>query len=112
MFKRTALSIAISLLAATGALASDWGCTTAGVNYRSGPATSYDKLGTIPAYTRLEVDHCSSEYGANWCKVSWNGYSGWISSRYLSYELSYCEAHYNQPPRYEQHSGGSNHSSY
>ncbi len=113
MFKRTALSLIISLAAVSGTLASDWGCTTAGVNYRSGPAIHYDKLGTIPAYTKLEVEHCSDEYGASWCKVSWDGYSGWIAQRYLSYELSYCEDRYHQPPRHQQtYGGGSGYSSY
>lgn len=111
MMKRTALALALSLCAATGSMAADWGCTTAGVNYRSGPATSYDRLGSLAAYTRVSIENCSSEYGAPWCKITWGGYSGWVAKRYLSYDASYCEAQYREPAyqapaRTEAYGGG------
>ena len=50
--------------------------TTAAVNVRSGPGTSYNVLGTVPAGTPVNVVSCA---GA-WCQTQY----GYVSSRHLS----------------------------
>ncbi len=54
--------------------------TTAGVNLRSGPATSYKRITTIDYGEKVEV--AAKEGGWSFAKVG--GKFGWISSDYLS----------------------------
>lgn len=53
---------------------------TSNVNLRTGPATSYESLGTIPSGTTVTV----LEKGSTWSKVSYNGTQGYVSSKFLS----------------------------
>ena len=43
------------------------------VNLRSGPATSNEVLGKIPAGSRVDADKCEND----WCAVNWQGKSGY-----------------------------------
>lgn len=51
---------------------------------RSGPDTTYDKLGNIYYGTTVKVTEISGEWG----KVSYNGISGWIYLEYTEYQGS------------------------
>jgi hypothetical protein len=50
------------------------------VNLRSGPDTSSEIITTIPAGTTIRVGECDGE----WCKVIWNGHSGFAIARNLN----------------------------
>ena len=54
--------------------------TTAGVNLRSGPATSYNRITTVELGTKVDV----AAREGNWSFVRAEGKFGWISSDYLS----------------------------
>ena len=54
--------------------------TTAGVNLRSGPATSYDRITTVDYGEKVEV----AARQDNWSFVKYGTRFGWISSDYLS----------------------------
>ncbi|UYN99203.1 MAG: SH3 domain-containing protein [Devosia sp.] len=86
MFKKTLIAAALVLATASGAMAADWGWTTGGINFREGPGTSYYKLGTIPACTKVSI----TESQNGWYKVQWSGRWGWVASRYVSYDADYC----------------------
>ncbi|MBK1794663.1 SH3 domain-containing protein [Devosia sp. WQ 349] len=86
------LAAALLLAAMTSAsmAASAW--TTASVNFRDGPGTSYYKLGAISACVEVTV----GENQNNWYRVQWNGRWGWVAARYLSWDANYCSANYNR----------------
>jgi len=50
------------------------------LNMRSGPGTSYGKVGSIPSGTTINV----TKVDGAWGKTSYNGTSGWVA-------LNYCE---------------------
>lgn len=52
---------------------------TADVYERSGPGTYYSIIATVPAGSYVKIHGCL-EY---WCRVTWRGIYGWISSAYL-----------------------------
>jgi hypothetical protein len=52
----------------------------ANVNLRRGPDTVSEILTTIPAGTAVRVSGCNGE----WCKVIWNGHSGFAIARNLN----------------------------
>lgn len=54
--------------------------TTAGVNLRSGPATSYERIDTVELGTKVDV----AAREGNWSFVRAEGKYGWINSDYLS----------------------------
>lgn len=53
--------------------------TTADLNMRSGPGTRYRVILVIPRHARVDVRHCD-----RWCYVSFAGYRGYVSRRYLA----------------------------
>lgn len=61
------------------------------LNIRSGPATSYSKLGEIPNGTKIEASEASGDFA----KITYNGITGWVSLKYLrltecyTYEIVY-----------------------
>lgn len=55
--------------------------TTANLNMRSGPSTSYKILVTIPKGTSVKV---SARASSGWYKVSYGGRTGWISNKYVT----------------------------
>jgi uncharacterized protein YgiM (DUF1202 family) len=61
--------------------------TTADLNHRAGPDTSYKSYGKIPAGTSLEI----TEGRDGWARVTYGGQSGWCSLDYLNWkrELEY-----------------------
>ena len=62
--------------------------TTGRLNVRSGPGLDFSELGTLDkGATATYLDVCSvDERGVTWYKISYNGGTGWVSSRY-------CELH-------------------
>lgn len=55
---------------------------TAALNVRTGPGTGYRVIGSIPNRSPINVHSCTTAY--RWCQVSYGGFSGWASSRYLA----------------------------
>lgn len=56
--------------------------TTADLNLRSGPATTYAVLAVIPAGTIVTVEDATPNNG--FLKVTWNGITGYCSAKYLT----------------------------
>ncbi|MRG85078.1 SH3 domain-containing protein [Salinibacillus xinjiangensis] len=51
------------------------------LNFRSGPSTNYDEIGSIPDGSKIEV------IGSNpngWYKVKYSGKTGWVSATYVN----------------------------
>jgi len=57
--------------------------TTARVNLRQGPGTSWGLLATIPPSTPVEVDFCSKTWTIGWCQVTYQGQTGSVHSSLL-----------------------------
>ncbi|MDA4844032.1 SH3 domain-containing protein [Hoeflea poritis] len=55
--------------------------TTANVNLRAGPGTSYPVVVTVPNGTPITTYGCLDGY--NWCDVSWGTERGWMSASYI-----------------------------
>lgn len=55
--------------------------TTANVNLRAGPGTSYPVLVTVPNRGAITTHGCLENY--NWCDVSWGAERGWMSASYI-----------------------------
>ncbi|UOA25747.1 DUF1236 domain-containing protein [Pseudosulfitobacter sp. DSM 107133] len=73
----------IVLTAAAPVLAQNTAAVAAtDLNIRSGPGPQYDILGVIPGGESAVVDGCLTD--AAWCKVVFDGKSGWSSSDYLA----------------------------
>ena len=82
------------LLAAPAAQAGWEAYTTADVNMREGPGSRYAVITVIPAGELVYVHECPS----NWCDVAWNGYRGYVYSRYLSGSGEYLDGYVAPPP--------------
>lgn len=54
--------------------------TTANLNLRSGESTSYPVLTVIPKNTPITMYECD----CNWIYVEYDGYRGYVSSKYIS----------------------------
>lgn len=63
--------------------------TTAGVNFRTGPSTSYASQGIVPKGTPVEFISSSN----NWAKVIYDGVTGYMYAKYIS-----PKAENNEPP--------------
>jgi len=75
----TALA-AIALLSTAAAAFAQPGVATGGVNVRTGPGTSYTKVGALSAGEYVDVKQCQG----SWCFVDRNsGTDGWVSANYL-----------------------------
>lgn len=78
--KRYLLTI-VQILIAVTINAQIYKYTSANLNLRSGPSTSYKVLITIPLGTSVEMaENCDCD----WIKVSYNGKIGYVSSKYLT----------------------------
>ena len=51
------------------------------LNLRSGPSTSYDILTSIPSNALIDITQVSG----NWGKTTYNGQTGWISTKYAEF---------------------------
>ncbi|MEI4480643.1 MULTISPECIES: SH3 domain-containing protein [unclassified Phyllobacterium] len=82
-YKRLYLAFALGfvfLVSAEAAHAAN-AFTTANVNLRTGPGTSYGRVATLAPGVRVEVLTCQS----NWCRVGRQGIRGWVSASYLEH---------------------------
>lgn len=61
---------------------------SSGLNMRTGPGTSYDKIATIPNATK--VGAVAKSEGGSWYLVYYDGQFGWVSSSFLTTDLSYA----------------------
>lgn len=67
----------------SGAQTSWQATATTTLNFRAGPGTSYQVLGSIPQGGLVSVYQCTDGYG--WCDILYAGVRGWASGRYLAY---------------------------
>lgn len=102
VLKTAALAFALAA-STTASMALEYGWTTAGINFRSGPSTYYEVVGQISPCIKLEIVY--KENG--WYNVRWNGHEGWVAANYVAYDEPYCNyeapAHttYHKPaPKY------------
>jgi uncharacterized protein YraI len=71
-----------AMLLASSASAETSATAFTDLNLRAGPAVSYEIIGVIPASQPVTVDGCLE--ASNWCRVSYDGASGWASGDYLT----------------------------
>ena len=58
--------------------------TTAGLNVRTYPGTSYSKITTLPKNRKVQILYKTmAKGGAIWYKISWSGRTGYVSGQYL-----------------------------
>jgi len=74
--------IAVMQTGATQAQSSYRAIATTNLNFRAGPGTQYQVLGSIPQGTQVAVFGCSEGY--NWCDIDYSGQRGWASGKYLA----------------------------
>ena len=96
-----------SFLFVTGADAQT-SVTTTALNLRTGPATAYPVIATVPPRQAVTVFGCTA--GPGWCDIGWAGYRGWLAAAYLGpvaaypvvvYDpVVYHNAYYAGPPYY------------
>lgn len=77
--------------------------TTANINLRKGDGVEYGILTIIPKGTPVEIDE---DCDCNWIPVSYNGYTGYISTKYLSKSYNNSSSHATSPIRYYTNSKG------
>jgi uncharacterized protein YraI len=54
--------------------------TATDLNVRTGPGTEFDRIGTLPADSGVDVIDCAD----GWCLVRGRGLRGWVSANYLA----------------------------
>lgn len=80
IFTLTAIISTATLLIGTSAALAQPGVATGGVNVRSGPGTSFSKLGSLKAGEVVDVQECQG----SWCYVDrQSGKDGWVAANYL-----------------------------
>ncbi|GAA5109097.1 SH3 domain-containing protein [Bartonella jaculi] len=55
---------------------------TGHVILRTGPATTYKAIATVPTGAKVQINGCLSNKA--WCALSYNGKAGWASAHYLN----------------------------
>ncbi len=75
------LLLAVLCLFATAALAAGTTTTNSNSNLRSGAGTQYERLAIIPAGTQVTVEE--ADPGTGWTKITYNGQTGYVVTRYL-----------------------------
>ncbi|MBZ7925257.1 SH3 domain-containing protein [Ensifer adhaerens] len=77
------LTLALTLLAIASMPAEAGPATTsASVNFREGPGTGFNSLGTIAEGAEVDVKECDD--AGTWCAVSFSGQNGFVSGKYLN----------------------------
>ncbi|SEP17444.1 Uncharacterized conserved protein YraI [Salinihabitans flavidus] len=80
----TLAATALSLAAAPAMAATVQAVTD--LNMRAGPGPQYEIIGVIDQKGSAEVEGCFEE--GNWCRVSYEGNTGWAYGEYLTDEVS------------------------
>lgn len=78
--RRVSLAIVLHHVLAAAAFAAP-AVTTAQVNFRSGPGTTFASQGTIPEGAQVDVGEC--DIAGGWCSVTFGGNQGFVSAKYL-----------------------------
>jgi len=81
-FRILALAAGALMLSAGAASAAT---VTNDVHLRAGPGTSYSVIDTLPAGADVDVLNCSG----NWCRIDWQGRTGFTSASYLDDDDTY-----------------------
>ena len=81
MLKKAFVFLALLTAWTTAASASTVAVSTANVNLRAGPATSYPVVTVVPQGTRIVTHGCAADY--RWCDVAFGQYRGWVSASYI-----------------------------
>lgn len=55
--------------------------TTANVNFREGPGTTYKPIKTIPQGAQVDLGDCDES--GSWCGITYEGRNGFVSGKYL-----------------------------
>ncbi len=83
MKKMIIASAAVALMSVSGAaIAQERVFASADLNVRAGPGTNHRVIGSIGASDSATLLGCAQ--ASNWCRISYRGGEGWVSSRYLS----------------------------
>lgn len=87
-FFKIAFTVAMATTAFTGgSFAQGASATaTADLNIRSGPGPQYASIGFIASGESAAVEGCLQ--GSKWCRVTYDGVTGWSYSDYLTADLS------------------------
>lgn len=81
MLKRFLLALAILTAVASTASAATVAVSTADVNLRAGPSTSYPVVVVVPQGASIVTHGCVADYA--WCDVAYAAYRGWVSASYV-----------------------------
>jgi uncharacterized protein YraI len=81
MLKRLLMIVAFLTVGVSAASAATVSVSTANVNLRAGPSTSYPVVTVVPAGSRVVTHGCVSGY--SWCDIAFGTYRGWVSARYI-----------------------------
>lgn len=81
MLKKSGLFLAALFAGITTASASTVAVSTADVNLRAGPATSYPVVTVVPQGAKVVTHGCVSGY--SWCDVAFGRHRGWVSASYI-----------------------------
>lgn len=79
--------VGIASLLFAGSAAAQTSITSTVLNLRTGPATAYPAIATVPARQMVSVHGCTA--GPGWCDISWSGYRGWLAAAYLGPVVAY-----------------------
>lgn len=79
--KRLTTLTAIAALAAGPALADFVATATTDLNLRAGPGPNYDVKTVIDGQGEVRAEGCLADY--SWCRVSYDGVTGWAYAAYL-----------------------------
>ncbi|MHA6300242.1 SH3 domain-containing protein [Devosia sp. CAU 1758] len=77
IIKTACLALGLSLVGTAAAQAAQ---STASLNVRSGPSTSYGVVDVLYQGENVNVEQCRS----GWCRINHSGPDGWVSARYLT----------------------------
>ena len=75
--KTVSIAFGLSLASMAAAQAAQ---STASLNVRSGPGTSYGVVDVLYQGENVDVEQCRS----GWCQINHDGPDGWVSARYLT----------------------------
>ena len=82
----TATALATTAFAGAAFAQSASATAIADLNIRSGPGPQYASIGFIASGDSASVDGCLE--GSKWCRVTYDGVTGWSYSDYLTADLS------------------------
>lgn len=81
MLKTWLVVLAVVTAGITSASAASVAVSTANVNLRAGPGTSYPAVTVVPQGSRIVTHGCVADYA--WCDVAYGPHRGWMSASYI-----------------------------